>query len=366
MGALLALTGGAVADPADPDAGASADVSTPKQEIFGRAVSHLAKHALVSPLARGRLGPGGVRLRGDGFRVVVVDNTPELPEVHVYAVYSGGAVRERGYLLGHLTPVVGLSYSPDESILATVGGSDASDGERSIRLWNAEALNRKTPEILLGDGVPTAVAWSPNGKYAAVGDATGAIYLVRNRHGGQRARRLGSHASSIGGLLFSSDSRTLFSVSAPGDDGGWRAWSVADRKRLPAPAFPSLEAPVTTLERGHGAGLALVGEADGRLLAFEIASGETRWETRLGGAVRRVRPGWDGNSLLVAAEGHATPYVLGAEDGAPWPVRFTPVHASGLVDCTVDTETGLLVLAHRDGVVEYWRVAGAPRPRLFK
>ena len=367
--------GGSPGADAPPGAGAAAARPAPGEDVasspqlFGRAATFLAEHALLEPgPARERLVAGGLVLRADGARFVVADNAAENPTVRVFAPYPGGRVKERGYLLGHLSPVRALLVTDDFRILATAGGGEGADAEDSLRLWNAEALNRRTPALKLRHGAPIALAAAPDGSLFAIGDASGHVTVFRDRHGRQRGESVAAHTGPVRALAFSTDGRWLFSAAGPDDPAPLRA-SRPRPLELRTAAIPfAPESAVTALAVGNAGGVAealFVGEEGGRVAAIDPADGRTIWEARVDGAVRRIRPLDEPAAVLVAAEGSPHPLTFDPGTGAVRPTLRSR-HATGLLDVAVDLGTGLVALAHRDGVVELWRIAGAPHPDAWR
>lgn len=117
----------------------------------------------------------------------------------------------------------GTLLHPDGDLVATTGG---------------EAYRLPTGTRLPSTGLPgggTAMAFSPDGEYFAVGDGSGRVELWDGRLKG----RLGVLADPdtttyqyVSAVAFSPDGRTLAVV---GDEGTLHLWDVASRRRIGAP-----------------------------------------------------------------------------------------------------------------------------------
>jgi WD40 repeat protein len=82
-----------------------------------------------------------------------------------------------------------------------------------IRIWNL--VSRKSPRVVdFGHKVVGALAFSPDSRWLAAGDNSGAIHLLRRTSGEQEGRMV--VGDPITCLLFSPDSRTLLAGTAAG------------------------------------------------------------------------------------------------------------------------------------------------------
>ena len=357
---------------ASPSTGATGGPPAVERAPFDAGgLRHVATHAVLPEAAsREALPPAAIELRGDGFRLLVADNAASPPRVRILAPYPRGTIRERGYLLGHLSPVRAVAWSEDRALLATLGGAEGAEAERSLRLWNADAMNRKAPGLPLAHGLPTALSIAPNGALIAVGHNDGWVSVFRNRHGRQKPRDRMCHDLEVTALAFSRDGKTLYTATRPGAPSVFGVWRARDlrplRRDRPLPV-PTGTPTLLLAAPGDGAGL-IVGDDAGELRWLELGkkADELRWTVRVKGAVRRVRPIGDSSLLLVCSEGEAAPTVLHAGTGEKLPTIEAAHGTSGLADAAYDIEMGLLALAHLDGVVEYWRFDEAPKPKQFR
>ncbi|MEV4743569.1 helix-turn-helix domain-containing protein [Streptomyces sp. NPDC049555] len=166
-------------------------------------------------------------------------------------------------------PVKGVNVSPDGRHLATVSleepgpGSSAGASVEPPRagIWDV-ATGRMT--TALGARVmPRQVAFSPDGRTLAVGDAKGAVSLwdVRSH---RLVATLAGASEAVTGLAFAPDGRTL---AGAGADGSVHLWDTSTRR-------------TEAILSGHDrAVLALAFSPDGRSLATAGADRTTRlWD----------------------------------------------------------------------------------------
>src|SRR5581483_2076672 len=142
--------------------------------------------------------------------------------VTVVDTTTGAKVREVGER-GHR--LMSLAASPDGVIVAT--GGQADTGAASVNLW--DAAGRRVRPLYGPVTDVTAVAYSPDGRTVAGGDAT--TVHVWDAATGHKLRRLDGatdsrdgHIRAVRSLAFSPDGRT---IAAGNLDGAFRAWEVA-------------------------------------------------------------------------------------------------------------------------------------------
>jgi WD40 repeat protein len=167
-----------------------------------------------------------------------------------------------------------LAYSPDGKLLAAAGveSLQLSDVAGDRVLWQVKAAM----------GGNDAVAFSPDAKMIAVGDATGAILVVVTADGKELCRwqahaAFDAHQRATETLAFSPDGNTL---ASGGDDGLIYLWDPLTGKKA------------GTL-RGHlGAVYSVAFSRDGRTLASGSLDKTARlWDV----AARRERPAFNGH-----------------------------------------------------------------------
>jgi outer membrane protein assembly factor BamB len=127
-------------------------------------------------------------------------------------------------------------------------------------------------------------------------------------------------------------------------------------------------AQVTDAGRGiHGTpavanGTAYIGAYDGVLSAWALATGERRWETRLGDAIGSS-PVYHNGVCYIAVEFNDPSGSVAAVDAATGELRWTDGHPSDHPHSTlaIDREAGRLVVGSNDGTCYAWTFPGLER-----
>ncbi len=118
--------------------------------------------------------------------------------------------------VAHLDLVQSLAFSPDGDLLA-------SGGYRQVKLWRRPHDVHKA-DLAGGAAGTDTLAISPDGKWAATGEASGAIKLWEVAVG-KDPKTLAGHSAAVTSLRFLPDSSKFASGSA---DKTVRLWNVAD------------------------------------------------------------------------------------------------------------------------------------------
>ena len=198
-----------------------------------------------------------------------VSPTPVIPKMtHALTIYRG-----------HHGPVIGASWSPDSTRIASCG----NDG--TIQVWDAHS-GQAIWSIHLAR-YTFAVAWSPDGKTVAGGASTGSVILL-NAANGQTLATLTNQTSFIEGLAWSPDGKFLASGS---QDNTVDVWNVAAGKLL------------LTYQEHTQAVQRVAWSPDGLRIASASYDGTVQvWQAKTG-------------QLLLTYKGHGTPV---------WAVAWSP------------------------------------------
>jgi len=173
----------------------------------------------------------------------------------------------------HSDAVYGLAFSPDGTMLASVSA------DRAMKIFDVD-----NGKLLYTLGEATdwlyAVAWSPDGKYLVTGgvDKSVRVYEVGNRSltglGSPKIRQsVFAHEGAVQRLVFTSDSKTLYSV---GEDRVVKAWDIAtmtERK-----VYAKQAETVLCLALREDAGQFVVGRYDGVVQVVDMKTGAVAHE----------------------------------------------------------------------------------------
>ncbi|GIV10616.1 MAG: hypothetical protein KatS3mg020_0107 [Fimbriimonadales bacterium] len=176
-----------------------------------------------------------------------------------------------------------LAFAPDGSRLATAG---ARMGGGSVRLWNTANYSLQTE--LLTPFECTAVAFSPNGAYLAVGGAGGELRLYRLAD--YAYAEVQAHAGELTALQFTPDNTRIVSV---GRDGFMRVWDVPS---LALQGARTTGYPVLSLFVSPGGQFVYTGGVDGQVDRWQLATlqleGEMTRHWRVSGFRTGTREVW--------------------------------------------------------------------------
>jgi WD40 repeat protein len=120
-----------------------------------------------------------------------------------------------------------VAWSPDGKRIVSVHGQGLSGGVDSLRVWDS-ASGQQLNSVVNRETLMWHAAWSPDGKYLAVGDHNGAIEIW-NIESMQIKHKLTGATSYVFNLVWSPDSIRI----ASGDDRGTlRVWNAESGESL--------------------------------------------------------------------------------------------------------------------------------------
>lgn len=202
-------------------------------------------------------------------------------------------------------------------------------------------------------GTVTAVGWSPDGRWLAIGDASGGVRVVAPGAGDEGlplAVPLTAHEGAVWAVTFAPDGRRIATASADGmvrihDTGTWRESAVLDAHDGPV----------------YGAAFA----PDGRLLATAARDRSVRlWDTG-SWSERAVLAGHDGTVYAVEFAPDGKQLATGDQKGTTrlWDVATTePVaslsgHEGRIFRVAFAPDGGRLATASEDATTRVWDIA---------
>ncbi|PKO11610.1 MAG: hypothetical protein CVU39_28425 [Chloroflexi bacterium HGW-Chloroflexi-10] len=171
--------------------------------------------------------PDQVAWSPDGKRLASADSLNMQPPV-IWDAQTGKVLFTLQVETGELKPLwLGLAWSPDGKKLAAVGALmhlDSGADEGMILIWNAETGKQ---EQLLTTGMNDyrlwTVAWSPDGRFMAVG-STGSDIFLWDMTSSQPLAKLGGHTDISDQLAWSPAGNRLASVAR---DGTLQIWDLS-------------------------------------------------------------------------------------------------------------------------------------------
>ncbi len=264
------------------------------------------------------------------------------------ALVESGLYKQQG--VAHLDLVQALAFSPDGDLLA-------SGGYREVKLWRRPHGVRRADLPATASAVQ-AISVSPDGKWAAVGEASGEIKLW-DLATLKDPKALAGHTAAVSDLEFLPDGLKLVSAS---QDKTVRLWNVADGAAvtqletpaavnalaviadgtqvatggadniirlwsLPAEAGAAIAAvkdilghvgPVTALTASASdKGQLISGSGDGTIRIWNLADGKELRQSNHGAAVTALAVRPDGKQLASAGADNLIK-LWNAADGQPW------------------------------------------------
>jgi RNA polymerase sigma factor (sigma-70 family) len=195
----------------------------------GKELRTLAGH--TGEVTCAAFSPDGRRVASAGW---CYPNNPDAA-IRIWDVATGKELRRLG---GNKGGVSALAFSPDGRTLASAGGSfdphADPDFAEALLLWDlatGKVLRRLAgaPRGNPGGRSIRSLAFSPDGKTLATGEAGHALFLYETASGRVR-RELAGHHGDVYAVSFFPDGKLLASA---GSDLSALIWDVAGRQRLP-------------------------------------------------------------------------------------------------------------------------------------
>jgi hypothetical protein len=222
-----------------------------------------------------------------------------------------------GDKIGESTPsfVFGLAFSPDGAALAAVSSS------RSLRLHD---LAHGSARLLLGSAVDlTSVAFSPDGRWVAVGGDQGFLQAVAVAPGAAAPKLEAAAVGTVGALAFDRQGRWLFAASR---GGRIEVFDASDGKRLAYQDVPEQGA-IERMAVSPDGRYVVSGHGNGTVLLWTWAKSPDAWLRQMllrhAGPVRGLGFGSDGRTL-VSIGGDGRLFVTLPVDIGRWQHRAGP------------------------------------------
>jgi WD40 repeat protein len=260
-----------------------------------------------------------------------------------YSLLQSLAQPIRGVLTASSGVVTTLAYSPDGTTLAAGYSSGA------IRLWSL--ASHRTISAATWSAAPLALAFTGGGKLLEVAnaDAIGTWNLANQAR--ITARPFASPAQG-NAVAFSPDGRMVATGNA---DGNVRLWDTATQQEV-GPPMSSDTNPVAAVAFSPDGTLMAAGSADGNVQLWDTATQQEAGPARVAGAAEVDALAFSPDGKLLAA---------GGQDGAArfWDVtsdnQFGATMATGdpVSALAFGTSGTTLATAESDGATEVWDVA---------
>lgn len=226
------------------------------------------------------LSPDGktvLAVNSDGFVVLSDTSTGQARRTQI----TGSWVHEK------TNAISSAAFSPDGKIIAT-----ACFGEGRVRLWDAMTLRRLAGNDRVGG--PTALAFSGNSEFIAIGNVAGETRLC-DAKSMREVHNFSRHERGVYALAFSPDSTVLATVSLDGTSKIWDVGARHEVRTLKLQGEDTVEAySVAFSPDGEmlavGYAEAFMALADGRKIESDFGAGIVGfWNTATGQEIRSLK-----------------------------------------------------------------------------
>ena len=182
-----------------------------------------------------------------------------------YAMRTAAASPQIATLTSGYGAVNSVAFSPDGKTLAT-GNADGT-----ARLWNLATGQQTRPPLHGGSQAVTSVTFSPDGKTLATGDTDGTGLLWNLATGQQTRLSLHGDAHSTASVAFSPDGKTL-ATTGGGSGSLCQLWDVATGRRIGHQLGSCSQETISVAFSPDGKTLA-TGDLNGPAMLWDVATG---------------------------------------------------------------------------------------------
>jgi WD40 repeat protein len=198
----------------------------------------------------------------DGNRVVTASHD------HILRIWDSNTALALQLFTGHSEWICGVAISPDETLLASVGG------DQTLRLWNANT-GAEIAVLREHKSPVSSVAFSPDGNFVASGDWDGRV-IVWNVQERAKVAVMERHRAHVNSLSFSPNGNLLATASGNSQtssgDNTIRMWETATWSQLKS--FERHDAPVRSVVFSPSGDLLVSGSDDKSVRVWEVQTGK--------------------------------------------------------------------------------------------
>ncbi len=289
-----------------------------------------------TPVHQAILSPNGDRILFSDGKSVQVAN---VSDAKLIKVLTAGAA------------VVGISVSGDGAKIAAIGS------DKTVKIWPmpADAKAEVKPLSFVLPGVPSAVAFSPNGLRVAVALPVGNVGQVRvlDAITGKEVQTFADHVGAIRGLVYFADNRTLASAGA---DKTIRLFDVSVQA-----SWEAHPGGVTSVAYHNNGTQALTGGADKAV---------TLWDLTTGKSVRSFGPLADPVTAVVFSRDSTLAGATGGKVARVWNVAdgkemLSLTHSADVLSLSFSQDKTKLVTGCADNLARLWDLATGQELQFF-